>query len=339
MRDLFTRDRDFRRAELFPATEGEVTGRDRIAIRRLFQSMLQVDLEPDDEAIADTVFLHFVPARERLRDLERRMNQLPGRPALPKALQKLDRALEDSYRSRLVQKTVVAVKRNLDILRDGFEQLGLCSAELTSEAIDTVNEAAQTRDHALSQLRAMEELAGLESDAALVCAHLETERPWRDAAQLSPATARIRARYVEVRGALLNKQNLDAESVRSRVKTRAGFAELDADAAHRVLRPVAESLVDTSAEAISPTLVELRDRFASRLHQAEDVANDKLDDELAKKAKPEGASPAPRALVVKIETRLRGREIASRAELKAMLGELEERIGTALDRGGRVRLT
>jgi hypothetical protein len=329
VRDLFTRDRDFRRAEFFPALEGEVTGRDRIAIRKLFQTYLQVDLEPDDEPIADTTFLHFPERRERLREIERRFDGLPGRPPLSLALAKLGRALEDCCRSRLVQKTVVEVKRNLDVLRDGLEQLGLFHNELSAEAIDAVNKAARIRDHELAQLRQMEELAGLEDDAGVVTTHLSAERPWREAEQLTPATERIRARYVEVRRALLNKQNTEAESARSAVKTRRGFAQLDADQAHRVLRPITEAMVETTPEAISPTLVEVRDRFASRIQSAAEQAGDRLDEELNK----ESTHP-----VVKVESHLRGREVASREQLRAVFTELEDRIGPHLDQGARVRI-
>jgi hypothetical protein len=329
VRDLFTRDREFRRAEFFPATEGEVTGRDRIAIRKLFKTYLQIELEPDDEPIADSTFLHFPPYRERLREVERLFDSLPGRPALPPALQKLGRALEDCCRSRLVQKTVIEVKRNLDVLRDGLEQLGVCRAELTSEAIETVVAAGRTRDHELAQLRQMEELAGIEDDAAVVTNHLSAERPWREALQLTPAIGRIRARYSEVRQSLINKQNAEAESSRNRVKTRPGFPQLDADQAHWVLRPIAEIMVDTTAEAISPALVEVRDRFASRIQHAAETANDRLDEELSKKTDNQ---------VVKFETHLRGREVASREQLRAVFKELEERIGPLLDQGARVRI-
>lgn len=329
VRDLFSRDRDFRRAEFFPATEGEITGKDRIAIRKLFQKYLQVDQEPDDEPIADTTFQQFPAYRERLRELERRFDSLPGRPPLPPALQKFARSLEDCCRSRFVQQTVVEVKRNLDVLRDGFEQLGVCSAELTPEAIEAVAQAARVRDHELSQLRQMEELAGLEDDAAVVTNHLGADRPWRDALQLSPAIERIRQRYIEVRRGLINKQNAESEAARSRVKTRPGFAQLDADQAHRVLRPIAEVLVDTTAEAISPTLVEVRDRFASRINRAEEVANDRLDEELSKEAASQ---------VVKVESHLRGREVANREQLRDVFKELEDRIGPLLDQGARVRI-
>ena len=88
-------------------------------------------------------------------------------------------------------------------------------------------------------------------------------------------------------------------------------------------------MVDTTPEAISPTLVEVRDRFASRIHHAEEQANDRLDEELSKKTDSQ---------VVKVETHLRGREVASREQLQAVFKELEDRIGPLLDQGARVRI-
>ena len=221
------------------------------------------------------------------------------------------------------------MKRNLDVLRDGLEQLGVCGAELTPEANASLSEAARVRDHELSQLRQMEALSGVEDDAALLTDHLAGDRPWREASQLVPAAARIRARYAEVRRGLLNKQNAEAEAARGRVKTRPGYAQLNADQGHHVLRPIAEVMVDTTPDAVAPTLVEVRDGFASRIDPAAEQANDRLDDALSK----ETVTP-----VVKLDAHLRGREVASREQLGALLKELEDRIGPLVDQGARVRL-
>ncbi|MBI2378669.1 MAG: BREX system P-loop protein BrxC [Deltaproteobacteria bacterium] len=329
-RDLFTRDRDFRRAEFFPALEGDVTQRDRISMRKFFETYLQVDVEPEDEAIADAAFLQFPGQRERLREVERRFNDLPGRPPLPAALEKLAKALEDCQRSRAVQRTVVAVKRNLEALRDGIEQLGLIYAELSDEAVRAVAAAVRVRDHELAQLAQIEQLSGLEADAQALADQLKADRPWRGLSHLDLALARIRDRYREVRKGLLNKQNAEAEAARARVKLRHGFETLSPDQSHRVLRPITEALVDTTPDAVAPSLAEVRDRFASRIAAAEDTANDLLDEELTTKdEKP----------VVKVDAQLRGREVTSRAQLRAIFDELEDRIGPQLDRGHRVRLT
>ncbi len=205
----------------------------------------------------------------------------------------------------------------------------LVASDLSPEATEILTRAARTRDHELSQLRPMEELSGLEDDAAVVTSHLGAERPWKDASHLTSAIDRIRARYIEVRRALLNKQNTEADAAKARVQTRPNFGQLDADQAHRVLKPITDALVDTTDEAISPTLVEVRDRFASRIQGAEELANDRLDDELSKKMSSQ---------VVKVETHLRGREVANREQLQAVFKELEERIGPLLDQGTRVRI-
>lgn len=329
VRDLFTRDRDFRRAEFFPALEGEVNQRDRIAIRKFFETYLQVDVEPEDEAIADAAFLQFPGQRERLREVERRFNDLPGRPALPGALDKLARALEDCQRSRQVQRTVVSVKRNLEVLRDGIEQLGLCFSELTEEAVRSVATAVRLRDHEVAQLWQVEAFAGLEQDGDALAAQLSADRPWRGLAGLDGAITRIRERYREVRKNLLNRQNSDAEAARARVKTRAGFELLTPDESHRALRPIADALVDTTAEAVAPTLAEVQGRFAGRIALAEEQANERLDELISEKnQKP----------VVKVDAQLRGREVQSREQLRAIFRELEDRIGPQLDQGIRVRL-
>jgi hypothetical protein len=329
VRELFGRDRDFRRAEFFPAAEGAVTGRDLIAIRKLFADMLQVKIDQDEALVAHTAFQQFPPRREQLAEVQRRLNQLPNRPELPPALQKLGRALEDCCRSLAVQKTLVELKRNLDVLRDGFQQLGVLDADLTPDAIQLVTAAASSRDRELSQLRSVEELGGLENDGAVLTSHLDADRPWRDIGSLSPAVERIRARYVEVRRGLINRQNLEAEAARGRVKMRTGFAQLDADRAHHVLRPISEVMVDTTADAVAPSIIEVRDRFASRIRQAEEAANDRLDEELSKNSD---------GIVVKVPARLQGREVANREQWNAVLKDLEERIGPLVDKKTRVRL-
>jgi hypothetical protein len=328
-RDLFRRERDLRRADFFPAKDTAVTARDRIAICSFFKKHLDVDLERENEAIADAVDQQFPGQRERLRELEALFDRLPGRPPLPPALQKLGKALEDCRRSRQIEVIVLAVKKNLDALADGLEQLTLFQSELTEQTIQAVREASRVQDTELAQLQQAESLAGLEADAAALTQHLRAERSWREVGSLAPVLERLRERYVEARRALLNQQNAAVEAARGRVKTRPGFERLDADQVHRVLRPFAEALTDTTEKAIAPSLSELRDRFPARLARAEEEAHDRLDELLEEIKDP----------VVKVEAHVRGREVASREQLRALFAELEERIGPHLDQGKRVRIT
>ena len=328
-RDLFRRDRDLRNADVFPAREGEITSRDKVAIRNFFKNHLELDLQPDNDAFADAAYQQFPGRRERLREVEALYDRLPGRPQLPAALAKLGKALEDCRRSRQVEETVIAVKKHLAALSDGLEQLAILRSELTEDAIGAVANAAAVRDVQLVQLRQAEALAGLEQEVGKLSAQLEGERPWRGIAGVASEVTRIRERYVEVRRSLLNRQNKEAEAARGRLKARTGFEKLTADQTHGVLRPIAEALFDTTPEAVAPSLTDMQARFPQRLVAGEETANDRLDAIL---------SSLTEGQVVKVEAGLRGREIRNRAELKRVFEELEERIGPHLDKGARIRL-
>lgn len=330
-RDLFRRDRDLRRADLFPPRDQAISARDRVAICKVFKDHLGVELDRENDAIADAVFDSFPGRRERLREVEAQLERLPGRPPLPPALAGLAVALEDCRRSRQVEDTVLAVKKHLDALADGLQQLEIFRSELTDQAIGIVRDAAETRDHHLAQLRHAEMLGGVEAEAAQLEQELATDRPWRGAQALEAAAARLRAHYAELRRSLLTTQNAEAEAARGRVMGRPGFARLSGDQSHQVLRPITEALFDTSAEAVAPTLVEVRDRFRTRLAEAETRANDVLDDILSR-------LDERRVPFVKIALDLPGREIASREQLDALLREIEERVAAQLARGARVRL-
>ena len=93
-KDLFIKDRDLKRADILPPNEGGITGRDRIALRNFFRDALDINLETENDAIADAVFTHLPNQARRLRELEQRYNRLPNRPELPNSLVKLQQALE-----------------------------------------------------------------------------------------------------------------------------------------------------------------------------------------------------------------------------------------------------
>jgi hypothetical protein len=335
VREVFEKDRGFKRATFFPAKEGTIGARDVNMICQFFKQRLNLDLDRDQSAIADAVGEYFPRHAQRLRDLLARFNQLPVRrgsqAAVPGALGRLEKALESCVRVvRQTEPTVQAVKRTLDDLNDGFEQLSIYDSELTEEAIRKVQVATNVVTYQLSQL---EEVGGqdgeLESAASEIRAQLETEKPWRDLAAIDPQLQRAREAYVAERRRLLAGHGELAEAIRGRVKGRAGFSTLTGDQSHHVLRPIAEALINTSEEAVSPRLVELRDRVRHALATAEEEANARLDQILS-----EGKDPPIR----RVELRLRNREISSHQELDAVLDEVRSRVEPELRAGRRVRL-
>jgi hypothetical protein len=125
-------DRNLRRARFSAATRQSVSPRDRNAICKLLREQLQCEVERADAAIADAVVEQFAAVRERLTALDACFRRLPGDAHYPVALAGLARALEDCRRSRQVQPTVAAVKRNLAALRAGLAALDALEADLGS---------------------------------------------------------------------------------------------------------------------------------------------------------------------------------------------------------------
>ena len=88
-------------------------------------------------------------------------------------------------------------------------------------------------------------------------------------------------------------------------------------------------MTDTTAEAIAPPLVSLKDPFTLALQRAEDQANDLLDEILSEGEKP---------IIARVDLRLRNREIATEAEVQALVEEIRNRLLEQVRAGARVRL-
>jgi len=331
VRDLFDKDRAFRRATLFPAGEDDVGFQARARICKFFEERLAQPLDREDHAIADAVAQRFPLLAQTLRSVQSRLNQLPGSPNGPAVFTKLADALEQCIRTcRQTKPTVKLVKRHLDTFRDGVQLLQLHDAELTAEAVRAVNEAHEVVTYQAAQLRALGvEATNVEAATTRITAHLRTERPWRDIAVLDEDLAEIRRCYVHERRRLLEWQEQEAESARARVRARPGFSTLTADASHHVLRPLATVVTDTTPEAVAPPLPDLRDPFTAALRRAEDQANDLLDGLLSEGSKP---------IIARVDLRLHNREVATEADVEALVTEIRNRLLEQLRSGTRVRL-
>lgn len=331
VRDLFEKDREFRRVTIFPAGEDDIGFQARARICAFFEESLGLRMDREDHAIADAVANHFPQLAQTLRAFEGKLNRLPGSPQGPAVLRKLGDALEQCIRTcRQTKPTVKLVKKNLDVLRDGVQLLKLDDAELTADAIRAVSDAHAMVSYQAAQLKDLGvEATNVEAAAIRVTSQLESERPWRDIAALETDLEEIRTAYVAERQSLLQWQEQQAEGARSRVKGRDGFSTLTADQAHRVLRPLVRAVSETSAEAVAPALVDLRDPFLVRLRRAEDEANDILDAILS-----EGERP----LITSVDLALHNRELATEADVEALVSEIRTRLLEPIRAGARVRL-
>lgn len=331
VRDLFEKDRDFRRATIFPAGDDDIGPPARARICKFFEDQLRHPMDREDHAIADAVAQYFPQLANQLRTVQGNLNRLPGSPNGPEVLDKLGEVLEQCIRtSRQTKPTVQLVKKHLDTLREGVLTLHLYGAELTAGAIQAVNDAHNTLTYQATQLKALgSETSGVEEATTRVASQLTLEKPWREIGTLHPFLAEIRATYRTERQELLQWQGQEVEQARMRLKGRKGFSTLTADQSHRVLRPLTSALTDTTEEAVAPSLVELKDPFLLHLQRAETQANDLLDEIL---------SEGDRPIITRVDLQLHNRELATEADVEALVDEIKLRLLEQIRAGVRVRL-
>jgi hypothetical protein len=333
-RELFEKDRSFKRATIFPAGEDEIGAQGRARICKFFQEQLGHSMNREDGPIADAVAALFPGIAGRLRNVLTVLSRLPDAPEPPRELDQLQDVLERCLGSvRQTRPTVKLLKRHLDALRDGVRTLDIYHAELTEEAIDAVRTAHQVRSIELAQLQAIGvDKTDIDAARTRLGTQFDSAKPWRDIASVAPDIDTIRAAYRGERERLLRWQEGQVEAVRARLKGRAGFSTLTAEQSQHVLRPIVEAQTYTTPDAIAPSLAALRDPFLLALQRAEDDANARLDAVLSEG---DGRSVVPCAL----SERLRHREVASEAELDALLADVRDAVLPYVRDGKRVRIT
>ncbi|MCC7070407.1 MAG: BREX system P-loop protein BrxC [Deltaproteobacteria bacterium] len=334
VKDLFEKDRAFKRANFYPAGEDGVGYQARAKICKFFEDQLKHKMDREDHHIAEAVQAHFPVLAARTRDVMQRLARMPDRPKPPDALAKLEDALEACLRKvRQTQPTVQQVKTHLDALHDGVQLLNLIDAELTSDLVQRITVLANVRDHQALQLA---ELGMLEQPIVDAIEglrdHLQRERPWRTVTEAEAFADTVRTAYFGARKRLLEWQENLVGAARARVKARDGFSTLTSEQSNKVLRPITAAMTDTTPEAVAPSLTRLRDGFEYRLQEAEEHAIEVLDELRAEKV-----------FVVKIDLGLKNRELTSVSDIDALLAELRERLLKQLDpaaiaKGTRVRI-
>lgn len=328
--NIFERDRMFKQADFFLAGEQRIKARDRAKIVKLFATVFQRTVEPENGPIADAVFQTLPPMSTQLSSVEARLNQLPGRPEAPPELTRLRKVAEDCLRDRQIEPTVLAVKRHLDALRDGARLLRDFDLELTADAIDEVNRAHRVVQNHLVQLY---EVGAVTSDLVdseqRIGELFKGERPWVGIDELSNDIDAIREAYRQERHSRLNQQERDAEEVREFIRNQPAFAALDEAQRNAVLRPINAAKTETTQDAIAPSLASLSEGFATKLAHAKSEALTKLD-QLASREQGE--------IVVRVSLELHDREIRNAADVDALLNEIRTRLLQQLNKSDKVRL-
>lgn len=331
IRDILEKDRAFKAATFYPVGDDTVGTKGRARICKFFEQRLNIQLDRENDAIADAVSTHFPAQLARLREVFDKLRRLPGNREVPEKLTELEDALGSCYKLvRQTEPTVTEVARQLDALNNGIEQLGILAAELTPAAVEAVRKVHDVARYQLSQLIAFGALPSeLEGARSRIEKLVASETPWRGVSALDEDVTAIVKAYRDARSAILGQQEAAIEVVRSRIRLRDGYATLDRDKANHVMRPFHTVAASTDENAVSPALDQLRDAFERALPLAEQDANDRLDAVLS-----EGSQPLRR----KVMHGLTGREIGSIEELDRVLDEVRVRVGEELRAGHKVRL-
>jgi hypothetical protein len=328
-KDLFDKDRPFRKATFTLAAADGLSPQDRSRLARLFERHFNAVIESEDNALADAVSDCFPGAVNRLREAQGLLRRLPGAPDGGPTLRALDLALESCIRvSRQTREAVLALRRHQLALSDGLDRLRAIEGELRPEDVQRVLEADALTRHQVSQLReegAMTPEA--EAAAARILTQITSEAPWRGVSALSDDLTALRALYAAHRRGLLSQQQRLCDEARAQVKRREGFATLTGEQSHTVLRPIAEARTETSAEAVAPPLVALGKPWLTQLKEALDESNARLD-----------ALLSARRVVRPLSLGVTGREVETEAEVEALLAELRARLMEHVSAGVRVRV-
>ena len=333
VQDLFNKDRDFKKARFSKGGDGGISRQDRGRICKLFDDLLQKDLDRDEGPIADAVSELFPDLAKRLRAVQVILSRLPWNYEEPPALAKLQSALEQCLRNpRQTRLTVQAVLRNLDALRDGLTTLQVLEAEVRDTTVAALAEAYSVVERMATQLEGLG-VTATNVDAAVtrVRNKLSSPEPWRGLVDLEGDLEEIRSTYRSERSKLLQEQEQRLEASRQKVRGCRDFSTLGADQSHGVLRPFASCATTTDAEAIAPSLIDLKDPFVARLQRAEKEAMDTLDRVLLTSGKKS-------QLTRTVDLELRNRELSSEADVKALAREIEERLLPLVQNDGRVRI-
>jgi hypothetical protein len=319
-----------RKARLYPNTTEVLQPKDRNAICKVFKDAFGAEVAHNDEAIANEAVRRFADVRDRLTILGERFRRLPQGIAYPKALTDLEKALESARRSRKVEPTVAALKRDLPALREGLALLWRMETDLGDEALEALSVAHTVQQYHWPQLLPLLPPKALHDGARTLSEHLAGDRPWEGIVELRGHAQALFDHYRERRQAILKEHAAQVDAAVDWVKRREGFERLSPDAQYAVIAPLREhSALDTDAKAIQPELAVLDSLFKSRLEMAHAKAMAYLDESLEKM---DGTA------TVELSLQLGGRMIRTPAELDRLLAEVRQQILHQLEAKHHVRL-
>ncbi|MBF2017477.1 MAG: hypothetical protein IGS23_20170 [Rivularia sp. T60_A2020_040] len=95
------------------------------------------------------------------------------------------------------------------------------------------------------------------------------------------------------------------------------------------MRPIQQASSDTTADAIYPSLLKLKDTAAIKIKSAEATANSILDHVLSEETQEE---------IIQLSLNLSGREISTPEDVEVLVSQIKERLLAQLKANTRIRI-
>lgn len=326
-KDVLLQDAAFNRCEIIQNKEPEIGPREKVALARFFKDLLQLEIQRENDALADAVFSSFQPLAKELSDVLGQMNKL--NLVIPERLIALGEALGKCRQDRRVQPTVLALHQNLKALQEGVRLLRELQSQLTEETIAALAKFREVLDEDGRQLTEAHLNEAISEDLHQIEMQLVSPTPWRGYADIQPAVQRIQEHYASQRAALLMRLQEQLELALTNVKARPEFARLSQDQRQEVQRVIEHVEPATSETDRNPALLVIR-QISRKIEQAEAKAHDMIDEELKTEAEVE---------TVKVSLdMLRNRTVKTEGDLLVLWEELRVSCLEAFEDGKMVRL-
>jgi hypothetical protein len=326
-KDTLIADASFRKCDVFPVEGGEetISPRDRVTCANFFHDKMNVEIDRDNEYIADAVYAQFDAWQTRAATIKYDLTAMGLN--VPPILDQFIESLNACRKDRRVHPTVRSLLRNLDTLTEGVDKTVEIETYLTESTRNILKAFRTTLDRRWAQLKSIGVDSPLDAQAEIIGKHLSSDRPWKAYADALNAQSKIEDQYTRERNVLMDHHDRELEAAVIRVKSRRDIRDLTHDQIGSAVRLIERTALDTTETDTEPSLLQLR-HAREVIRTAETRANELLDEMLPKKV------PVDRITL----SEYRNRTIQTEAELNAYLVELGDRIRDALKQGRHVRL-
>lgn len=326
-KDVFLNESNFNRCEIIHNKEPEIGPREKVIFANFFKDHLHKDILRENEAIADAVFNYFGPLQNSVEEQKEKLRKLGLK--VPKRLNDFTEALSKCRQDRKVQTTLLAMRNNLETLKEGMAFKQELEENLTSSSEESLQIIQKVLVNQVKQLDDYNVSDEIQSYVDLLRNQLESETPWRSYADVLPAVDSVKEVYKKKRTFLLTQQQEQYNQTVERIRGRDDYSQLSIEQVKEVMRVIDHTLSDTTEDDLQTSLIVLKG-FSQKLQDAEAKAHDMIDEFLV---------TGEREEIIKIHLNMiKNRTITTESDLNNVLDELREECMKELKQGKKIRL-